>query len=427
MARRSPEQMLLSSIINTGDIQTAYARGVNSSWFHIHEDDWLWIEKYYSRNKKVPSRAAMSQAREDFRIVAGAQDVGHYSDETRDSHLKFSIMGIARDAIESAGMGDVQRALSTMHSESLRIASTIQDGEDSDVLSSYDDVLEALESRYRRVQASGMAGMPTGFSILDSRSGGPQPGHVWVVAARSGEGKSWTMIRMGAACALAGYNVHFNALEMMRPEVAARLHSFLMRGSGKQVFDSMNVLTGKDYSIIDYKKAVRSLGNTISGRFHVADGNRGRLSASTVAAQVERHKPDIVFIDYITLMEMGGGNDWQDIGALMADLKGLATTYGIPVVVAAQINRQGIGKSPAGIEALGRSDSIGQDADAVITMKKISPSVMKYKMAKFRHGPDGYSWWAEFNAKNGVLEEIDKNKAMDLRDQDAIVFGDSDD
>ncbi len=139
----------------------------------------------------------------------------------------------------------------------------------------------------------------------------------------------------------------------------------------------------------------------------------------TEAAQIERHKPDVYFLDYITLAATRGDGGWQDLGNFSKDLKTIGKDYQCGMVSAAQLNRDGIGREPAGPEALAQSDAIGQDADAVITAKKVSESVIKMKMAKYRHGRSGYTWYSQLDMDRGIFREVTKNEAMKIMDTDS--------
>jgi replicative DNA helicase len=154
-----------------------------------------------------------------------------------------------------------------------------------------------------------------------------------------------------------------------------------------------------------------------TGKFYINDNSRGKSTVTSIAASVEALQPDTVIIDYLTLLG-GGGDDWRGVGKLSGDIQSLAQRYQIPTTALAQINRVGAGKEPPGAEHLSQADAIGQDADLVVTMAQQSKSVMKMKIAKFRHGPDGGIWYAKFTPGTGQYEEIGGDAAADLIDED---------
>ena len=397
----------------------AYKLGITTQQFHACPDEWEWLEKYYLKHRKTPSKVAFKQQFPEFSIKT-VNDTQHYSSEVRKNHARMSLTMTMRDVADFIADGDIDSAVKTMHSSIVSISSAMGDGtNDSDIITSWQDTFEEVEKRVDRVSQHGMAGIPTGFTTLDERTGGPQPGHVWIVGARLGQGKSWTMMRMATAAIIDGYNVQYNALEQTRAEVAMRVHTFISSEVGKELFQNLDLMQGRNFNIKAYKDFLKSMKTTINGRMHVSDTSRGKVSPLTIASQIERNKPDIVFIDYLTLMEKSGDGDWKSIARLSGEIKNLAMQYQVPIVAAAQLNRvNGMTKEPAGPEALAQSDSIGQDADSVITMRMTSPSVIQMKLAKYRHGLSGFKWYCQFQPTAGIFKEVSYDRANELKDED---------
>lgn len=415
----NPEILLISSVLRDGDMITAYKMGLTSNQFHACPDEWSWLEKYYMKHKKAPSKVAFKQQFPEFSVKA-VNDTAHFAAEVRKAHARQMLTRTMRDVADHIAEGDIDAAVQKMHSQIVGISSDMGDGtDDSDIITSWQDTFDEVEKRVERVSEHGMAGVPTGFTTLDERTGGPQPGHVWIVGARLGQGKSWTMMRMSTAAVLEGYNVQYNALEQTRAEVAMRIHTFLSTSVGKELFRNLDLMQGRNFDLESYREFLHQMKDDINGRMHVSDTSRGRVSPLTIASQIERNKPDIVFVDYLTLMEKSGEGDWKSIAKLSGEMKSLAMQYQVPIVAAAQLNRaMGLSKEPAGPEALAQSDAIGQDADAVITMRQMSPSVLQMKLAKYRHGLSGFKWHCEFKPGQGIFKEVSYQEAQDLKDSD---------
>jgi replicative DNA helicase len=414
----NPEIYLISSILRDEDMVAAFKMGINTQQFHACPDEWEWLEKYYLRHKKTPSKIAFKQQFPEFTVKA-VNDTAHYATEVRKNHARLSLTRTMRDVADFIADGDIDGAVKKMHSQIIHISSAMGDGtNDSDIITSWDDTYEEVEKRVERVSKHGMAGVPTGFTTLDERTGGPQPGHVWIVGARLGQGKSWTMMRMATAAIMDGYNVQYNALEQTRAEVAMRVHTFLSSEVGRELFQNLDLMQGRNFDLKSYKEFLKTLKQNVNGRMHVSDTSRGKVSPLTIASQIERNKPDIVFIDYLTLMDKTGG-DWKDVAKLSGEIKNIAMQYQVPIVAAAQLNRSlGLTKEPAGPEALAQSDAIGQDADAVLTMRMMSSSVIQMKLAKYRHGLSGFKWYCQFQPTAGVYKEVSYDTAMELKDKD---------
>lgn len=414
------EILLISSILRDADIQSAMQRGLSPEHFHVCNDEWDWVSNYYLKHRKVPTKNAFKQQFSEFNIKA-VNDTTHYADEVRKGHARFILTSAIRDVADLIAEGDIDNAVSSMHTKIVGIASVIGDAtNDSDILSSWQDTYEEVAQRVERVAEHGISGIPTGFTTLDDRTGGPQSGHLWIIGARLGVGKSWCMMRMATSAVMEGYTVQYDALEQTRAEVSMRIHTFLSGQVGKELFKNLDLMQGRGFDLKSYHKFLRGLKESVSGKLHVSDSSRGRVSPLTIAAQIERNKPDIVFIDYLTLMESTGSGDWQSVAKLSGDLKNLAGEYGVPIVAASQLNRTaGMGvKEVAGAEALSQSDSIGQDADAVINMRATSASVIEMKLVKYRHGFSGFKWFTEFRPTNGIFREVTRTRAGQIADED---------
>lgn len=418
----SPEVYLISSIIRDRDYSTAIAHGIAPQHLKVCQDEWNWIERYYQRHKKVPSRLAFKTQFPSFRIKE-VNDTGHFTEEVRKSAARTQLMAILHQTTELISEGKIDQAVSTISARVMEVAANLNAVGDSDVLADWESIYRDVESRVERFERDGMAGIPTGFETLDERTGGVQPGQHWVFGARLGEGKSWALSKIAATSVAAGKRVHFAALEMSRVEVTIRIHSFLAGPMGKEVFKTISLMQGKDFDIRAYRQFLREMKEQIRGALHVSDTRR--IGAVEIAAQIERNHPDIYILDYLTLAQTRGDGGWQDIGQLSKELLTIAGEYNVAMVSAAQLNRLAAVRpgskntDPAGADTIGQADAIGQDATAVITLRALSESVIKMKTVKFRHGPSGYSWHMHFEPDRGIFTEVSANEAGNLMDLDA--------
>lgn len=415
----SPEALLISAVLSTQDLKVVLGQGVTADMFHSHETEWRWIEDYFQRYRRTPSKIAFKREFSDF-VVKKVDDAAHFADEVRKSHARQLMLTMMQNAADCLADGDVDRAVKITNSSIIQIAAAMGNATDSDIFTDFQDILNDVESRARRVKEQGTAGIPTGWPSIDDRTGGLNPGEVTIVAARLGVGKSWALQSWAAKAALEGYVVQFDALEMSRSQVGMRIQALIAGSLGKQVFSNTLLMQGKGFSVSDYKAYLRSLKNNVGGRLHLSDAGRGRVSPITVASQIERNKPDAVYIDYIGLMAKSS-SDWMGVAELSGDIQALATNYQIPVVLAAQLNRaDGVGKRgvPPGPEALALGDSIGQDASNVITMAKVSEHVITARFAKCRNAPGDFIFWTEFDPERGIFREVSGNRAQQIEDKD---------
>lgn len=394
----------------------ALKEGLGPDMFRSYPDEWSFLETYFSRYHKTPSKMAFKQAFPEFSIKV-VNDSGHFAGKVREAHAKFLLLSSVRDVTEHLAHHDLDAAVLAMQASIVGIGASMGMTNDSDILTDWEAIYEDVKERKDNYDARGSAGVPTGFTTLDEATGGCMAGDMIIVGARLGEAKSFTLQRMATTAIAAGYNVQFNALEQSRPQVAMRIHAFLSSSVGRNVFDSMSLMQGRDYDIKEYKAFLKEQAKIARGRLHVSDSSRGKVGIIQIAAQIERNKPDIVFIDHITLMKMAGV-EWQDVSQLSTGVLQLGQEYHIPMVCASQLNRAAVGKDVAGADTLGRSDTLGQDASIVINQKQISARVMMHKLVKNRNGKGGMKFYSHFDPGCGIYREIDYDTAMDLKDED---------
>jgi len=414
------EQLFISSILRQEDHVTPLTNGVTAEWFFHFRSEWEWIARYIDRHRSCPSKTLFKSKFSNF-LILKVDDVEFTTGELRDAFLNkmmIRTMDSALDSIEERKnpqrvLEDLQKALVQLHGE---VSTT---SNESDVVEEWESVFNEVSRRSEKANERGMAGLPTGFSTLDLATNGPQPGDFFVVAARLGQGKTWTLIRMAAASLMAGATVQYDALEQSKSQIAMRVHTFLQSENAKEMFTTAELMSGKGVDLIAYKKFLKKLKADLPGKLIVDDTSRGKVSPASIAAQLERNRPDILFLDYLTLMS--GASDWQKISELSGELKGIAQAYEVPIVAAAQINRASYDSGHPGTQHLAGSDSIGQDADAVITMAQQSRHVIKFHLAKYRHGADGQFWFTEFRPNSGQFTEISGDAAQELIDEDRLA------
>lgn len=413
-----PEALLISAVVKSGEYQHLAAQGITAQMFHVYPDVARWMEQYISRNGKAPSKQAIRQQFPEFTLYK-VDDTLHWCDEVRRSHKQQSLIDLMDTALNLIDGGDEDQAISMVQRGIVGIQATSQGVRtDFDVFEDWQEIYANISDKVDRARLTGYAGIPTGFQTLDRITGGMQAGWFGVIAARLGEGKTWTGVRMGFAAAVNNHKVTYFSLEQPRLQIAMRVHAFGSKMWAKEPFNPMDLNRGMGFDLRAYKKFLMDMRDKRgSGKFKINDTSRGIVTPSTIAAVIETDQPDIVYIDYLTLLG-ATSDDWRGTAKLSAEIQSTAQRYDIPIVALSQVNRLGIGKEPPGAEHLSQADAIGQDADVVLTMKKMTKTVQKLKLAKFRHGSGGDTWYARFSPGTGEYEEVTVDQAEDQMEQD---------
>lgn len=421
MTQIHPEILLISAVIKTGEYQVLASKGITKNFFHVCQDEFEFLENYIRRTSKAPSKQAFKNQYPEF-VIYKVDDVDHWCDEVRKSHTQQALVDLMEQGLDTLDAGGMDQAVALLQQGVQQIQ--IEQGginADFDVFEDWEQVYNNVAERVDRVRNTGWAGVPTGFKTLDDITGGWQAGWFGVMAARLGQGKTWTGVRMAWAAAATGHKVAYWSLEQSRFQIATRVHAFGSRQFAKNPFNPMDLNRGSGFDLRDYKKFLETMRDQKgSGKFWINDTSRGMVNPNTIAAGIEAKQPDIVFIDYLTLLS-ADTDDWRGTAKLSSQIQTLTQRYNIPIVAMSQVNRLGISKALPGAEHLSQADAIGQDADLVLTMQQKSRSVMKMGLAKFRHGPGGISWHATFSPGTGDYDEITDQQAEDAIEKDQEV------
>lgn len=410
-----PEDLLITSLIKSGDSKTLVKQGVTKDLFILRDREWKWIDKYIAKHGKPPSKAAYKAKfpNNPFYASADGTDLENFCEEVKLSFSRHRMTEIMDNAIDLLMSGQIDHAMSSLGTELLQVQAIVADAQDDyDTATDWKESYEEVKERILRVKKTGSAGIPTGFPALDEESGGFQPGWLSIISARTGVGKTWTMVRSATEAAMNGYTVLYYSLEQSRHQIAYRTHNFLSRHYGKEVFKSTALMRGEGFDLLEYRDFLKDLENNLPGQIIINDTRRGRVNPMTVAAGIERTDPDVVMVDYMTLMAMEGDGGWQSVGKLSTDLKQIGERFEVPIVCGSQLNRSG---------EISRADSISHDADMMIRLTKKSQHVMKMQMDKFRHGQDGFHWFCEYNPTAGVYDEISQQDADEIMASDGEV------
>jgi replicative DNA helicase len=415
----SPESLLISAVLKAGNLHVAIGDRVTPDMFVAYPEEWEWLMDYHQQYRRTPSVRAFKNEFPSFTLYK-TDDTEFYCTKVRERHAKRIMVTAMDDSAKLLAQGNIDKAMRLLKEAVVGTAAKIDKNNDSDILTSYDDIMKETEAVFARVQERGSAGIPTSFGTWDAYTGGCKGGELIIVGARLGGGKSWSLLKMANAAVGVDYRCQYDALEMTRGQVHGRMMDLLAGGKGFSSFRSLDLLQGKSFNMAEYRKFLHDTKVNAKGALFVSDRNNGRLTKLTIEAQIQKNNPDIVFVDHIGLMDRNAAGDWAAMGQLSSDLKALAMDYHIPVVAAAQLNRaEGIGKDPAGTEAIAQSDRIGQDADQIVTMAVQSESVIKMKLVKNRLGKSSPVWHCAFNPGAGIFREVTKKEAEKLMEIDA--------
>ena len=234
----------------------------------------------------------------------------------------------------------------------------------------------------------------TGFDHLDKIIGGWRRGEELVVMfARTGQGKSWILIKSLAHAWRLGYRVGLIEPEMSDIKTGYRFDTLYGHLSNR------SMVRGEE--LPEYAKYIEDLEKR-ENPFFVAspkEFNR-RITVSKLRSFIETNNIDILGIDgisYLTDERMKrGDNRTSQLTNISEDLMDLSIELKVPIIVIAQSNREGAKDDDApGLENIRDSDGIAYNCSVAISARQ-KDSKMELNVRKNRNGVTGnklsYLW-----------------------------------
>lgn len=278
------------------------------------------------------------------------------------------------------------------------------------VPSSLKEVLTASFDRLDELQkrGSGLRGLPTGFRQLDSMLAGMQDSNLLILAARPGLGKTAFCLNIARHVAVEEkLPTCIFSLEMSKEELVDRL---LVR---QGLIDAWKLKTGQ-LSDDDFTSLSEAMGVLAEAPLYIDD--TPGLSVTELRTKARRLQSDkgikFIIVDYLQLMRgQSRENRVQEVSEISQGLKNLARELKIPILAAAQLNRQmeTRGGKPR-LSDLRESGSIEQDSDVVMFLSRENDEIKEVvtcSIEKHRNGPTG-QFDLYFNGKQVSFFNVEK-------------------
>lgn len=221
------------------------------------------------------------------------------------------------------------------------------------------NVLDEMESAIKRGDTK--RGIDTGFQYLNRYIGGYNKGNLIIIGGRPGSGKTAMALCMAIKVSQWAKCLFFS-LEMSNEEIAKRYISLFSS------VENFKIRNG-NLSLETIEIISKSLYNTNSDFYLCDDTN---LLIQDLKSRCKIHKAkyglDIVFVDYLQLINGNKKNRLEEISEISRILKATAKELGITIIALAQLSRQSEqrqDKRPL-LSDLRESGQIEQDADVIL-------------------------------------------------------------
>lgn len=243
-----------------------------------------------------------------------------------------------------------------------------------------------------------LSGIPSGIAALDEYTHGFQNSALYIIAGRTSMGKSAVLANLFLAAMRAGKNPVFVTLEESDKSLAMRLITILSGVSAEKARSS-------ELTPDEWKSASSATDELGEMNPHILQAHG--FTADKIAAQVNAvnnsQRVGMVLIDHLHEISAGDSGKFESepakIGKTMQALRKLCVSLNVPLILAAQINREVEGRDNKrpGMGNLKGSGSIEQVADMVLILYRQSyydgarPDLdtIEINVAKNRNGRTG--------------------------------------
>jgi replicative DNA helicase len=337
--------------------------------------------------------------------VPTAANVAHYARIVREKAVLRALASTATEIASCAYDSPLDVAALLDHAE--REVLAVRRTERGSVVRVSDDISTVLADFHRGLAGEKPAGITyTGISKLDQMIGGLGPSDMMLIAARPSMGKTSLITRIMEHNALADRSVLLFSAEMSRRDIITRM---LCAAAKIDLLAFRHVQRGMAKMGQAAVDALHREAERIGALPIFVDELPGSVSVIRAKARRLAHKVKLgaIFVDYLQMLEVEDrrANRERQVAEMSVGLKRLAKELQVPVIAAAQLNRQPAGRTDhrPQISDLRESGALEQDADVIVFLHreivwarqtgadtgKIDGELAELSVAKQRNGPQG--------------------------------------
>lgn len=385
---------VLSKVLATGSLSIIEDNLLDKSYFPGYEAEFEFIQDHANKYGNVPDTATFLAKFPQIELVECTESDKYLVDTIREENLYYRAVPVVQKIAELLKTDSNMAAEYMVHA--------LKDLQPNYQLGGVNIVAEA-EDRYQqfldRREHQDQWFFTTGFEELDDLIHGIQrEEELFVIFARTNQGKSWVLEKMCTHVWQLGFNVGYISSEMSATSIGYRFDTLYKNYSNK------GLMWGRDdVSDEDYKQYIQELPSS-KNKFMVATqlDFDNQITVPRLKNWVKQYKLDMLAIDGITYVSDArgkrGDNKTTSLTNISEDLMSLSMELKIPILIVVQANRNGVSEddSVPELESIRDSDGIAHNASKVLSIRQTKNSILKMEVKKQRFGAVGgklsYSW-----------------------------------
>ena len=385
---------ILNKILLSKDFSIIRNNDITVDFFDPPYDTYFrYINEHYEQYGNVPDKETFLSKFNEFDLVQVTESDNALVDLLFEEHTFNILVNVVQTVANKAqdnSIAAVEYLKAQLPNLNTRTTRT------------YVDIIKQAENRLKEVEDKVNSEkawfIPTGFPELDNVVNGWSRGEEYVVIfARTGQGKSWILVKAAQHAWEIGYNVGYISPEMSPNRIGYRFDTH------NNHFSNNELLSGR-VDIQAYRDYITSLKQK-ENKFIVAIPNdfNKRITVSKLRNFVKDNSLDMLCIDGITYLSDERAKDRDNkttsLTNISEDLMLLSVELQIPILVVVQSNRGGVRaeeeRGTPELENIRDSDGIAQNATKVISLRQTGPG-LEMGIKKNRDGSTNvklvYTW-----------------------------------
>lgn len=387
---------VINKILSTSDYSIVTNNYLTVEHFTGYEPEFTFISDHYAKYGNVPDRETFLDKFPEFDFIEVAETDKYLVDTLSEEYLFTKSAPILKKAAELLKSDSLAAAEYLNTQMAILQPAAISEGVDiiSQARERYDKYIETREHQRDSFFESG-------FQELDEITHGIKRGEeLFVIVARTNQGKSWILEKMCSHVWKIGFNVGYVSPEMTATSIGYRFDTLFSNFSNKSLAWGKDDLDQDTYN--SYIGDLESRDNKFMVAIPKDFGYQ--MTVGKIKQWILAKKLDLVAIDGITYMadERASRNDSTNtrLTHISEDLMAMSVELGVPVLVVVQANRSGVATEENSgtpeLESIRDSDGIAHNASIVISIRQKKDNVLEMGIKKQRTGSVGgklnYTW-----------------------------------
>lgn len=426
------ELQCLNRILKDHNLDLVRKNGIPTDYFIEYNEEFIFINNHYEEYATVPDTPTFLKKFPEFEIIEVNESDKYLLKTLQEAYIYTKMVPYVKKIAELCQQ-DSNEAVDFARTEldAIKQLSRITKP-GTDLIQSYQYCADEYK---RRIEAKGLLGISTGLASID------QATHGWVypdvigIVGRLNEGKSWLLFWFLINAWQQGKSVLLYSGEMDNLMLQMRF------GALHGHFSNLGLMSGREdlsngKTFQDFFTYARDITNNKTPFIVLTpkDLKDSKLTIPELINAIELHKPDIVGIDQISLMEDYRATRGQQtrIGFthITEDLFSISEKYEIPIILAAQAGREAAkeskkdGAKAPDVEQVSESDGIAQNLSRMLTLKQDGEDRLLVCLRKNRYGLKNQEWKLRWNIDVGDIGFIDPPQVINSKGEKLNVGAD---